>query len=92
MRRGLLLKLKCCCRSIALYTRQKGGSNTEDGDGADTHDEQHRYGVFASYGDEVGRVCVVAGTNDVDECSVIVSDVHNIKFFFFLVFFFRFRG
>jgi hypothetical protein len=44
-----------------------------------THDEQHRDGILAAYGDQIGRVCIVTGTNDVNECAVVVSEVHNFS-------------
>ncbi len=38
---------------------------------------QDRNSVVATDGDEVWGVCIVAGTNDVDECAMIVSEVHH---------------
>ncbi len=41
-----------------------------------THDEQHGDGVFTANGDEIWGIGVVASADDVNECAVVVSEVH----------------
>lgn len=53
--------------NIDTNVRQNGG----------THDKQDGNRVFATNSDEVWRVCVVAGTNDVDESAMVMSEVHH---------------
>lgn len=65
---------------VSVYTRRRG----EHGHGcttrlAGTHDKQDGDGVLAADGDQVRRICVVAGTNDVNECAMVVSEVHHCR-------------
>jgi len=53
-------------------TRQGGGEYN----GGDSHDEQHGDGVFTANGDEIWGIGVVASADDVNECAVVVSEVH----------------
>ena len=62
------------CRSTIYASKVNINTGVQNGGG--THDEQDGDRVFATNGDEIGRVCVVAGPNDVDECAMVVSEVH----------------
>ena len=42
-----------------------------------THDKQDRNRVLSTDSDEVWRVGVIAGTNDVNECAMVMSEVHQ---------------
>ena len=61
---------------VSVYTRRRVSTDTCVQNGGGTHDEQDGDRVLATNGDEVGRVCVVAGPHDVDECAMVVSEVH----------------
>ena len=62
---------------VSVYNiRVKVNIDTGVQNSGGTHDEQDGDGVLATNGDEIGRVCVVAGPNDVDECAMVVSEVH----------------
>jgi hypothetical protein len=66
------------CRSTRVGRKGEHGQGVYEKDGG-THDEQYGDGVLAAYGDDVRRVCVVAGTDDVDECAMVVSEVHKFR-------------
>ena len=67
---------------VSVYNALVEGEHGQGVDQTDggTHDEQYGDGVVAAYGDDVRGVCVVAGTKDVDECAMVVSEVHSHNF------------
>src|SRR6266702_279953 len=47
--------------------------------GGDSHDEQHGDGVSTANGDEIWGIGIVTGANDVNDCAMVVSEVHRTK-------------
>ena len=70
------------CSRVGLSVRVWGSTNRHGcrKRGGGTHDEQHGDSVLATNGDKIRRVGIIAGANDVNECTMVVSEVHLLSF------------